>query len=425
MKKIILSLLQLFISSSLLAQGYNHTFLLGYGNNPDSNCVSNMSKSRLNFSSTSVTIIPETRKMAFSSAQANISDDNGNLIAATNGCWIMDATGDTMQNGSGLNPGLYTDSYCSNTSGIPYSHADLFIPYPGDSNKYVLFHQTGDFDAPASLPSRLYYTIIDKTLNGGLGGVIAGQKNVVAFQDTLSVGIAACKHANGRDWWIIAIKDQTNILYKILLSNNGITSITTQSLNFPLPYEGNAGQPCFSPDGTKFAYTAGRLNPNFQDVRIFSFNRCTGNLDSLGYVANNGQVGLGLSFSPNSHYLYYSSFGQVFQLDTDAPNIAATDSLVATYDGYWFPVPPLYTDFWLMYRAANGKIYITSSNFVLDLHVMNSPDSSGIACDLQQHSLHIPCYAGYGNVNHPNYYLGCDTTLGCPCLDNTGLQEIT
>ncbi|MBL0072627.1 MAG: T9SS type A sorting domain-containing protein [Bacteroidetes bacterium] len=26
------------------------------------------------------------------------------------------------------------------------------------------------------------------------------------------------------------------------------------------------------------------------------------------------------------------------------------------------------------------------------------------------------CYSGRGNVYHPNYYLGCDTTLGCPCM---------
>jgi hypothetical protein len=189
-----------------------------------------------------------------------------------------------------------------------------------------------------------------------------------------------------------------------------------------LPFFGNAGQPCFSPDGNKFAFTSGRLNPDTMDVRIFSFNRCNGQLDSIGYVLKPGIAGFGLSFSPNSRYLYYSSFGQVFQLDTDAPDIVSSDSLIATWDGFAYPFSTNYTNFWLMYRAANGKIYISPSGGVLHYHVMNNPDNAGIACDLQQHALQLPCYAGYGNVNHPNYYLGCDTTqTTCPCL--TGISE--
>jgi hypothetical protein len=42
---------------------------------------------------------------------------------------------------------------------------------------------------------------------------------------------------------------------------------------------------------------------------------------------------------------------------------------------------------------------------------------------VQQHSVFIGNYAHLRAVpNHPNYYLGCDTTLGCPCLI-TGVNE--
>ncbi|HNF39873.1 MAG TPA: T9SS type A sorting domain-containing protein, partial [Bacteroidia bacterium] len=35
-----------------------------------------------------------------------------------------------------------------------------------------------------------------------------------------------------------------------------------------------------------------------------------------------------------------------------------------------------------------------------------------------------PCYIYASHVNHPNYYLGCDTTqTTCPCL-TTGINEI-
>ncbi|MGI8893798.1 MAG: hypothetical protein ACR2GN_10115, partial [Bacteroidia bacterium] len=62
------------------------------------------------------------------------------------------------------------------------------------------------------------------------------------------------------------------------------------------------------------------------------------------------------------------------------------------------------------------KFIVTSGSGVQHLHEINYPDSAGTACDVQQHSISL----GYAQLravpNHPNYYLGCDTTLGCPCL---------
>jgi hypothetical protein len=81
------------------------------------------------------------------------------------------------------------------------------------------------------------------------------------------------------------------------------------------------------------------------------------------------------------------------------------------------------TTFWNMYLAANGKIYITSGSGVQHIHEINYPDSAGIACDVQQHAIDLG-YAQLRSVpNHPNYYLGCDTTLGCLCL-TTGIEEL-
>jgi hypothetical protein len=54
---------------------------------------------------------------------------------------------------------------------------------------------------------------------------------------------------------------------------------------------------------------------------------------------------------------------------------------------------------------------------------MNYPDSAGVACDLQQHAINLGVWSFRAVPNHPNYYLGCDTTLGCtPCY--TGINEI-
>ncbi|MBS1765484.1 MAG: T9SS type A sorting domain-containing protein [Bacteroidetes bacterium] len=424
------ALLILFLAGNkVIAQGYNHNWLLGYDVALfDTNVTS--TKAWLQFDANNVTVTPANFKMPFWAAQGNISDANGNLLMVSNGCWIADATMDTMQNGGGLNPGQFTDDWCDNVTGIPYFHSNIIVPFPGDSLRYVLFHQTGNYNVNNSKATEVYYTVIDMNLNGGLGGVAAGQKNLIAVNDTLIPGMAACKHANGRDWWIIAFEDSTSNIYKILLTPSGIASVTKQTLNVPLHYY-NMGQANFSPDGKKFAYHYrdfynGGL-PVTHQIRLFDFDRCNGNF-------SNGQMityldstfsGNGLAFSSNSNYLYFTTFIKVFQMNTDTSNIQASLQLVAENDTFYSPYPPFLTNFWMMYLAANGKMYICSGNGVIDMHYINYPDSAGIACDVQQHALHLPCYYVRGNVYHPNYYLGCDTTqTTCPCLI-TNMNELS
>jgi len=410
----------LLLGEGSLAQGLNQTWLLGYSVQTDQYTTS--TKARLTFTGTSYSLIPEIRKMAFDATQGNISDSNGNLLMASNGCWVANSTGDTMLNGSDLNPGAFTDDYYFPYFGLPLFNGNVFLPYPGDSNKYVLFHQTGNYNTNG-LSTELFYSIIDMTLDNGLGGVT--QKNLIALQDTLGWGIGVCKHANARDWWIVAVDDSMKYIYKILFTPLGIDTISVQQLPNMSPYSVFAGQPTFSPDGLKFAFTSTyeiSVGNWYHDLRVFSFDRCTGLLFDPNIInINDGVRGYSTAFSPNSKYLYASSTLNVYQVNVDTSDIQASLKNVAINDNYYSPLPPLQTDFWLMYLAANGKIYISSGNGVIDIHFINYPDSSGISCDVEQHALHSPCWVYRGNVNHPNYYLGPVTGSICDSL--TGVNE--
>jgi hypothetical protein len=411
----------LIINTYSFSQGLNHIFLIGYDVGLADTNVSS-TKARFAFDSTSYNLIPESRKLAFRAAQANISDESGNLLISTNGCWIANAQNDTMLNGSGINPGPFANSYCDPISGMPYAHSNILLPWPGDSSKYILFHQTGNFNLNF-MSSELYYSVIDMNLDSGLGGVIPVQKNVIAIQDTLNQGIAACKHANGRDWWIIILKDSSDIIYTLLLTPTGVSNITSHTLGMS-PHNHYNGQPQFSNDGSKFAYpwTNGNSTSTTHEVRLFDFDRCSGVFSNgTSISAVDPLSGIGLSFSPDSKHLYFSSFINIYQINTDTSNIPASLQVVAVNDTFYSPSVPFLTNFWLMYLASNGKIYISSGNSVIDMHYINYPDSSGIACDVQQHAIHLPCYAGRGNVNHPNYYLG--PVIGSVCDSLTGMNE--
>ncbi len=422
-RSILIFLLVHSCTHNSFSQGMNAHWLLGYDIGLfDTNVVSR--KAIFHFDSLSYTLDSANFKMPFRAAQSNLSDENGNLLMVSNGCWIADATGDTMMNGGGLIPNSFSSSWCTTISGIPFPQDVVFIPAPGDSNKVILFHQSG---STGSLNSDgVYMTTIDKNLNGGLGGVLPGQKNINVFPGDLIGGMAACKHANGRDWWLIVLQYASDTLFTFLIDPTGFSFHHAQSLG--VGYMNGTGQINFSPDGKRL----GQMYYDFNGpggstlfyTRIFDFNRCSGFFSNgLNISFPETDLGLGMSFSSDSKKLYTSSFSRIYQFNLDTSNIAASFDTVAVNDGYAFPYPVLKTDFWLMTLAANGKIYISSGNGVIDMHYINYPDSNGVACDVQQHAIRLPCYSVRANVYHPNYYLGCDTTLGCPCLITTGLNE--
>ncbi len=411
--KMLLFLILFFVlEATAYSQGYNHTWLLGYLNNTPND------KGRLNFTDTSVTYITEIRKIPFDGTQGNISDENGNLLMSSNGIFIANATGDTMQDGGGLNPNSYTDDWIQD--GLPLSYANIFIPMPDDTTKYILFHLTGNYNSPSLImPTEIYYSITDMSYNGGLGKVIS--KNNIALTGIFGGSIAACKHGNGRDWWVVAFNDSANYAYKFLITPDTIQYVGSQFLNVP-GYPGWGGQPTFSPDGTKFAYSNYDVSMGYywQDIRLFDFDRCNGSFtfNSIAYLPDS-VGGLGVAFSPNSQYLYASSWKRIYQLDTYSTNVAASMKLIAVKDLFPSPSPPFYTDFWMMYLAANGKIYLTSGSSVVDLHYINYPDSADTACDVHQHDLHLLGFHFRGVPNHPNYYLG--RKIGSVCDSLTSL----
>ncbi len=400
----------LFISMQLFAQGVNNTWLLG--NDPG---WPNMG--RIVFDINSYQLFNEQRKMSFEGTQATISDSQGNFFMSSNGVWIANAVNDTMMNGSGLNPG---DNVNSHPNGLLNPYANLLIPYPGDTSKYILMHHSHEWDGYSYPSYDVFESIVDKTLDNGLGAVIS--KNNIVFSDTMNWGFGACKHANGRDWWIVASKHNSDTIFKLLYTTNGVESITSQQMNVPVAWY-NVTHLDFSLDGEKFAYVVYDSVSVNSSLLLFNFDRCTGQFSDEQIIPITlGSYIWGLTFSPSGEYLYTCSSQHIYQLNLSSLVI----DTVATYDGFMSGFPPTCcpTTFFHLYLAANGKIYITSGSSVQHIHEMNYPDSAGIACNVQQHVISLGNYFHLRSVpNHPNYYLGpllgstCDT-LGLGFKDN-------
>lgn len=412
--KILKVFLFLFFAASFncFGQGISNNWLQGY--------FQGLGESKMDFFSGSPVISQYNVPMDFNHTHANITDTAGNLLFYTNGYYIANANNDTMFNGSGLTPGAYANDFYD---GFLIPQGALIIPKPGSNSIYYLFHSVDDnYPSPGgNFALKLCLTTIDMSLNSGLGGVIS--KNVPLINDSLNLGkITATRAANGLSWWVFTHKLNTNTFYKLLITPGGILGPYTQSIGSIREWD--VGQMKFSPDGKRLAY----YHYRFTGLDIFDFDRCSGILsnainDSVPAIEF-GPVGC--EFSPNSNVLYVTEITKIYQYNLLAANVIGSRQVVATYDGFEQPgLPGFGTYLCQPQLAPDGKIYITTGNSTTYFGTIENPDSVGIGCNVAQHSVLLPTYYFNTLPNHPNYFLGCDTTLGCPCSITSNTNDLS
>jgi len=262
------------------------------------------------------------------------------------------------------------------------------------------------------------------SLSNGLGDILPGKKNVQIYSgNDVSEKLAAVKHANGRDWWILTHSQSSSNFYIFLLTPDTIYFNSTQSIGTDPYLTGPfAGEMLFSPNGNKLGLVGAT-----GIINLFDFDRCSGAISNFVDLTNeNYYVGYGYygcSFSPDGSKFYVSNFDSLLQFNLNDSNIVASEELI------WFN--PYYLGggadkYYLGQHQAtpNGKIFIslTRGNSVnlpdtfidKNLCVINKPDELGLASDFVPCSFYLGDYhTGFGLPNSPNYNLG--PLLGSPC----------
>ena len=354
---------------------------------------------------------------------AEISDLNGDLLFYFNGCRIVSGTSQLMDNGDSINFGkTWQNDYCGyNWSRYPGSQNSIILPDPGNENGYYLIHKQTELKyepfLEVSIPE-LQYTYVDMSVNSGNGKVIEKNKAIFKTTDLVSGYLTACKHANGRDWWLIQIEDKTNIYFKILLTKDGFRVDSQSIAESPVftPWTG-VGQSVFSPDGTKWMMF-GDINGPLQGnggALIYDFDRESGLLRNMQMVETQDSGGfVGCAISPNSRFAYLSDDYDLFQIDLWADDIQSSLTHIDHIDG--FKDGNIRSHFGQAQLAPDCKIYIVSSTTNNYLHVINKPNEKGKECDFRQHSLYLPNRNYNGSIpNFPHFRIDedeiCDSTI--------------
>ena len=134
-----------------------------------------------------------------------MSDTVGNLLFYSNGERVWNRDGETMENGDRIMPG-----YSWNQSAISF-------PRPGFNNQYYLFTVSNWIT-----PKGMYYSIIDMTLNGGLGAVTK-EKNIkldAAFWAHDHQFVTKTKSANS--YWVITRLYHDDRYASFLVDEHGV-----------------------------------------------------------------------------------------------------------------------------------------------------------------------------------------------------------
>jgi hypothetical protein len=352
-------------------------------------------------------------------SNTSMCDREGNLLFYSNGCYIVNADNEVMENGDTINPGLVQDIYCP-VGGSTWIQGVLSLPAPGSDSLFYVFNL--DMGQPylgsnyiGIAPEILYYQVVDMSENGGLGKVI--EKNQIAIQDTFSrANIQAVRHANGIDWWVITAKSHTNCYFLTLVTEQGVQPPILECEGKVWSDLDLSGQAVFSPNGEKYI----RFNAD-NGLNIFDFDNETGELsnpieivfpDDTFYLA-------GTAVSSNSRFLYASTVTKLYQFDLQAADIPASKTLIGEWDGYDAPFPVL---FYIMALAPDGKIYIASTSSHKFLHVINRPDCPGELCDFQQRGVSLPSY-NFATIPNFPHYRNLPSNVECDSISSTILEN--
>ncbi len=328
---------------------------------------------------------------------ATISDLNGDLLFYTDGITIWTKNHTTMPNGGGLkgDPSSTMSSMC--------------IPLPGSVSKYYVF------TTPAKAEDGLYYSIVDLTLNNGLGDVVAGQKNVMLLDRTCEK-VTAVKNANNTGYWVLAHYFPGNEYHAYELTSTGLNTtavITSIGVSLPSTNPSTAiGYMKFSPLGNKLAVAHTQAANGL--LEVYNFDANTGALSPQFSIAGSGFNAYGIEFSANGQYLYVTTLSspyKVFQLDLfTPPNQTVAKTLIHTDS----------TDqLGSLQIGPNNKIYVTvKDDSTLD--VINDPILGGTACNYQKAAVSLGTDA---YLSLPNFVQGLfippNLSGNAVCMGNT------
>lgn len=315
----------------------------------------------------------------------SLSDSLGNLLFYSDGNELFNRNNFIMPHGDSLLSNGYATSPC------------VAFRMPGSLKKYYIFTVAG---APTSKwRPCVNYSVIDMSLAGGLGDIIAFQKNIpLLAADSAYETIGAVRHGSRDAYWVFVRNHGTpNKFYAFLVDVNGVNPTPVASSCFLKFYATSYGQSeiiKISPDGKYLLYASrNSLSGHYGKVELYSIDNITGQLTQV-LLFDTGTMNNGAEFSANSEYLYMSNtvWNQLlvkYIIKISQYDLKKVNNVTQFQNSAYSMVEDTLENFYgNLLLANNGKIYFIQPYGSLAspqsfLGVINYPYLPGAACNLQ------------------------------------------
>lgn len=345
----------------------------------------------------------------------------GKLLFYSDGGKIYNKNNAVMPNGT-----LATSTQLTN----PYQGVCI-VPVIDSPGKYFVF----TVETPANNNSaRLRYSVVDTALNGGLGDVVAGRKDV--FIDSQVSNSIIAVPGDDCDVWLIAHQIDTSVFMAYNISRNGLNPVAVRSSTGPITGKspnrirflenlrvGSYTYTCMaaSPDRKRIAISSvsmtntvgmqlgGAYVPNLHGIVLSDFDPATGRFgNSLCIDSSIHSNYLDLCFSPDASKLYFfsesdTSFNTyICQYDlSSSDSLTIVNSLTPIVGGFFQPFPlRLYND--TIYTGSiNTHQYANGTKQYRYMARINKPNLAAAACDFEDEILTLRVENGIG-YSFPN-----------------------
>ncbi|MBS1585778.1 MAG: gliding motility-associated C-terminal domain-containing protein [Bacteroidetes bacterium] len=294
---------------------------------------------------------------------ATANDANGNLLFYASPEKVWDRNNNVMPNGSGILGGI------SATQGAAIVHSF------SNPNQYYLFCLTEGEHVNQNSPGHLYYSLIDMTLNGGYGDIVAGQKNII-----LDVGVSEKMVAiagNGCYTWLVVHKADEPIFDAFKIDATGIN---------PVPVSSTSG---FYSGYFKYECGTIKNSPDNKNILLSSFETPTLELhsfnDATGVISNAIKLDSNIVSAGSNYDVEYSSDGSKLYVGCIfADSIAQYDlsfmpNIIAVRNSKFFINVDSPTSG--LRRGPDNKIYVCTGKYGTYVSVINSPNVAGAGCN--------------------------------------------
>ncbi len=340
---------------------------------------------------------------------ASVSDENGYLLFYCTGNRVWDRSNTVMLHGGNiLSPAIHTDS---TTQGV------VITPMPGNKNRYYIFSLQQATSPPAAKQCRLYYSVVDMSLNGGYGDVVTGLSGKL-LDSNLSEAMTTVP-GDYCDAWVLVHGIGNHVFRSYHVTNMGISApVLSNTGNFSGSNSYISGMMKVSPNRHKLVVTTNENGgPMSMGAELCDFSAATGNVSNAVVVdtglANHGVYSAAFSADNTKLYLHTS-------------NISTATNTLLQFD-LSLPVSTIITSRYVvrlrhkvsdLKLGPDDKIYLNSDDSSTALDCIAVPGQGGPACQYVRSAVILPP-GTTASVGLPNEYASVAPTDTLHSLKDT------